>query len=70
MKQEEVMLSEIRSTGQNNQKLMNEFDKYLHDLCALITKEVFTKRSLNYNFRNCRVTLLPNHLTTSFALMT
>ena len=38
----------------NIQKLMIEFYRYLYSLSALIMKEVFTKRILNYNLRNCR----------------
>ena len=40
----------------NIQKLMIEFYRYLYSLSALIMKEVFTKRILNYNLRNCRWT--------------
>ena len=44
-------------------KLMIEFYKYLYGLSAPIMKEVFTKRILKHNLRNCRVTLLPNPIT-------
>ena len=51
----------------NIQKLMVEFYKYHYGLSAPIMKEVFTKRLLNYNLRNCRVTLLPNPKTKKYS---
>ena len=42
---------------------MIEFYKYLYSLSAPIMKEVFTRRLLKYNLRNCRVTLLQNPKT-------
>ena len=39
---------------------MVEFYKYPYGLSAPIKKDVFTKRLLKYNLRNCRITLLPN----------
>ena len=42
---------------------MIEFYKYLYGLSAPIMKEVFTRRLLKYNLRNCRVTLLQNPKT-------
>ena len=50
----------------NIQKLMTEFYKYLYGLSAPIMKEVFTKRILKYNLRNCRQTLLPNPKTKKY----
>ena len=50
----------------NIQKLMIEFNKYLYGLSAPIMKEVFTKRLLKYNLRNCRATLLPNPKTKKY----
>ena len=47
----------------NIQKSMIEFYKYLYGLSAPIMKEVFTDKLLNYNLRNCRVTLLANPKT-------
>ena len=47
----------------NIQKLMIEFYKYLYGLSAPIIKEIFTKRILKYNLRNCRQTHLPNAKT-------
>ena len=37
------------------QKLMTELYKYLYGLSAAIMKDVFTKRLLQYNLRNCRL---------------
>ena len=55
------MLSKSNDTTihvKNIQKLMIEFYKYhLYGLSAPIMKEVFTKRLLKYNLRNCRATL-------------
>ena len=45
---------------------MIEFYKYIYGLLAPIMKEVFTKRLLKYNLRNCRVTLLPNPKTKKY----
>ena len=42
---------------------MIEFYKYLYDLSVPIIKEVFMKRTVKYNLRTCRVTLLPNPKT-------
>ena len=39
---------------------MIEFYKYLYGISAFIMKEVFTKRVLNYNLRECRQIFLPN----------
>ena len=50
----------------NIQKLMIEFYKYLYGLSAPIMKEVFTKRILKYNLRNCRENLLPNPKTKKY----
>ena len=50
----------------NIQKLMIEFCKYHYGLSAPIIKEVFTKRILKYNLRNCRETLLPNPITKKY----
>ena len=52
---------------ENIQKLMIEFYKYLFVLSAPIMKEVFTKRILKYNLRNCRQTLLPNPKTKQYS---
>ena len=63
------MLSKSNDTTihvKNIQKLMIEFYKYLYGLSALIMKEVFTKRILKYNFRNCRETLSPNSKTKKY----
>ena len=54
----------------NIQKLMIELYKYLYGLSAPIMKEVFTKRLLKYNRRNCRVTLLPNPKTKKYGTNT
>ena len=57
------MLSKSNDTTihvKNIQKLMIEFYKYLYGLSAPIMKEVFTKRILKYNLRNCRENLLLN----------
>ena len=45
---------------------MIEFYKYLYGLSAPIMKEVFTKRILKYNLRNCRENLLPNPKTKKY----
>ena len=45
---------------------MIEFYIYLYGLWAPATKEVFTKRLLKYNLRNCRATLLPNPKTKKY----
>ena len=45
---------------------MIEFCKYLYVLSAPIMKEVFKKKILKYNLRNCRVTLLPNPKTKKY----
>ena len=37
---------------------MIEYCKHLYGLSAPVMKEVFTKRIVKYNLRNCRVTLL------------
>ena len=50
----------------NIQKSMIEFYKYLYGLSAPIMKEVFTDKLLNYNLRNCRVTLLANPKTKKY----
>ena len=50
----------------NIQKFITEFYKYLYDLSAPIMQEVFTKRQLKCNLRNCRVTLLPNPKTKKY----
>ena len=63
------MLSKSNDTTihvKNIQKLMIEFYKYLYGLSAPIMKEVFTKRILKYNLRNCRETLLPNPKTKKY----
>ena len=55
------MLSKCNDTTihvKNIQKLMIGFYKYLHGLSSPIMKEVFTKRLLKYNLRNCRATFL------------
>ena len=57
------MLSKSNNTTihvKSIRKLMIEFYKYLYGLSAPIRKEVFTKRLLKYNLRNCRASLLPN----------
>ena len=46
---------------------MIKFYKYPYGLSAPIIKEVFTKRLLKYNLRNCRVTLLPNPKTKKYS---
>ena len=63
------MLSKSNDTTihvKNIQKLMIEFYKYLYGLSAPIMKEVFTKRILKYNLRNCRENLLPNPKTKKY----
>ena len=63
------MLSKSNNTTihvKNIQKLMIEFYKYLCGLSAPIMKEVFTKRLLKYNLRNCRATVLPNPKTKKY----
>ena len=45
---------------------MIKFYKYPYGLSAPIIKEVFTKRLLKYNLRNCRVTLQPNPKTKKY----
>ena len=52
--------------AKNIQKLMIEFYKYLYGLLAPIMKDVFTKRTLKNNLRNCRQTLLPNPKTKKY----
>ena len=54
----------------NIQKLMTELYKYLYGLSAAIMKEVFTKRLSQYNFRNCKLTLLPNPETKKYGTNT
>ena len=49
---------------------MTELYKYLYGLSAAIMKEVFTKRLLQYNPRNCRLTLLPNPKTKKYGTNT
>ena len=49
---------------------MIEFYKYLYGPSAPIMKEVFTKRTLKYNLRNCRQTLLPNPKTKKYGTET
>ena len=63
------MLSKSNDTTihvKNIQKLMTEFYKYLYGLSAPIMKEVFTKRLLKYNLRNCRAALLPKPKTKKY----
>ena len=63
------MLSKSNDTtihAKNIQKLMIEFYNYFYGLSAPIMKEVFTKRLLKYNLRNCRATLLPNPKTKKY----
>ena len=45
---------------------MIELYKYLYGLSAPIMKEVFTKKILKYNLRNCRQTLLQNPKTKKY----
>ena len=63
------MLSKSENTDihvKNIRKLMIELYKYLYGLSGPIMKEVFTKRILKYNLRNCRETLLPNSKTKKY----
>ena len=63
------MLSKSNNTTihvKNIQNMMIEFYKNLYGLLAPIMKEVFTKRFLKYNFRNCSATLLPNRKTKKY----
>ena len=63
------MLSKSNDTTihvKNIQKLMIEFYKYLYGPSAPIIKEVFTKRILKYNLRNCRENLLSNPKTKKY----
>ena len=53
-----------------NDEASIEFYKYLYGLSAPIMKEVFTKRILKYNLRNCRETLLPNPKTKKYGTNT
>ena len=50
----------------NIQKLMIEFYKYLYCLATPIMKQVFTKRIVTYNLRNCKQTILPNPKTKTY----
>ena len=52
------------------QKVMTELYKYLYGLSAAIMKEFFTERLLQYNLRNCRLTLLPNPKTKKYGTNT
>ena len=63
------MLSKSNDTTiyvKNIQKLIIEFCKYLYGLSDSKMKEVFTKRILKYNLRNCRQTLLSNPKTKKY----
>ena len=67
------MLSKKNDTtihAKNIQKLMTGLYKYLYGLSAAIMKEVFTERLLQYNFRNCKLTLLPNPKTKKYGTNT
>ena len=51
--------NDITSHVKNIQELMIKFCKYLDGLLAPTMKEVFSRKILKYNLRNCRANLLP-----------